>query len=129
MKTIKYPLLYYRLNEDAVLGLLVGTEYQVVEKDLKSIKIAVTDYLQRQYKKTDYFPFAEILEPKLKIVEIKVRPTYRERTGSFPLDEVHKVPVPVVFGETAEGDYEAHLPLLTKVFFILMKTQTYVGEL
>ncbi len=117
MKTINYPLLYYRLNKDAVLGILVGTEYQVVEKDLKTIKVAVADYLQRQYKKTDYFPFAEILEPKLKIVEIKIRPTYRERTGSFPLAEVLKVPVPVVYGETVKGDYEAHLPLFDESFF------------
>jgi ATP-dependent Clp protease ATP-binding subunit ClpA len=117
MKTINYPLLYYRLNEDAVLGLLVGTEYQVVEKDLRAIKMGVSDYLQKQYKKTDYFPYAEILEPKLKIVDVKIRPTYRERTGSFPLAEVVKVPVPVVFGETEEGDFEAHLPLFDESFF------------
>ncbi len=117
MKTINYPLLYYRLNEAAMLGLLVGTEYQVVEKDLRTIKMAVTDYLQKQYKKTDYIPFIEILEPKLKIVEVKIRPTYRERTGSFPLAEVLKVPVPIVFGETEEGDYEAHLPLFDESFF------------
>ncbi len=117
MKTINYPLLYYRLNEDAMLGVLVGTEYQVVEKDLRTIKMAVTDYLQRQYKKTDYFPFTEIIEPKLKIVEVKIRPTYRERTGSFPLAEVLKIPVPVVYGETGEGDYEAHLPLFEESFF------------
>lgn len=117
MKTINYPLLYYRLNEDTVLGLLVGTEYQVVEKDLKTIKIAVTDYLQRQYKKTDYFPFTEILEPKLKIVEVKIRPTYREKAGSFPLAELLKVPVPVVYGETTEGDFEAHLPLFEESFY------------
>ena len=117
MKTINYPLLYYRLNEDVMLGLLVGTEYQVVEKDLKTIKIAVADYLQRQYKKTDYFPFAEIIEPKLKIVEVKIRPTYREKTGSFPLADMIKVPVPVVYGETEEGDYEAHLPLFDDSFY------------
>jgi ATP-dependent Clp protease ATP-binding subunit ClpA len=117
MKTINYPLLYYRLNEDAVLGILVGTEYQIIEKDLKTIKLAVADYLQKQYKKTDYFPYMEILDPKLKVIEVKIRPTYRERTGSFPLAEVIKVPVPVVYGETEEGDYEAHLPLFDESFF------------
>ena len=57
MKTINYPLLYYRLNEHVVLGLLVGTEYQVVEKDLKTIKIPNEARLNPILLESVFFPY------------------------------------------------------------------------
>lgn len=117
MKTINYPLLCYRLNDAAVLGLLVGTEYQVVEKDVDTLKTEVSNFLQRKYKKADFFPFSEIPEPRLKILSVKIRPTFREKMASYPLADIIKIPVPVVFGETYQGDYEAHLPLFNESFY------------
>ncbi|MFT5166327.1 MAG: ATP-dependent Clp protease ATP-binding subunit ClpC [Saprospiraceae bacterium] len=117
MKNINYPLLYYKIGQEAVLGILVGTPYQVVEKDLAAVRKLMTDYLQKDYKKYDYIPYSNIEEPRLKTIEVKIRPTYRNKKGAFPLPDLVKVNMPVVFGETGNGDYEAHLPLFQESFY------------
>jgi len=117
MRKINYPLLHYQLGEDAVLGILVGTDYEVVEKDLKTIKAVLLDQLQRMYKKEDNYWLMDIIEPKLKVVDIKIMPTYREPSGAYPMSETLTIPVPVVFGETFQGYYECYVPLLEESFY------------
>jgi len=117
MKKINYPLLYYKVGEEAVLGILVGADYQVVEKDLNGVRRLMTNYIQKDYKKYDYLPYSNILLPRLKMIEVKIRPTYRDRKGAFPLPDLIRVNVPVVYGETESGDYEAHLPLFEESFY------------
>ncbi len=117
MRKIKYPLLYYQLTDDTVLGILVGTDYEVVERDLKTVVGILQDQLQRMYKKQDDYWLIDIADPKLKVVEVKIRPTYRERTGAYPMSQTLKIPVPVVFGETSQGHYECYLPLLEESFY------------
>jgi ATP-dependent Clp protease ATP-binding subunit ClpC len=117
MKNVNYPLLYYNVGKDAVLGILVGTPYQVVEKDLGAVRKLMTDYLQKDYKKYDYIPYSNMEEPRLKLIEVKIRPTYRDKKGAFPLPDLLKVNMPVVYGETNNGDYEAHLPLFQESFY------------
>ncbi|HMQ50385.1 MAG TPA: AAA family ATPase [Saprospiraceae bacterium] len=117
MERINYPILCYQLQPELVLGLLVGTEVEVLDKDTSSLKANVLDYLQKQYKKHDEFPVFDIVEPRLKMLEIPMRPAYRDRSGSYPFSQSVKVPVPVVFGETAQGNYECHLPLMGESFY------------
>lgn len=117
MKKLNFPLLHYKLGEEAILGILVGTTYQVVDKDLQRVKKVLMDYLQKDYKKYDYIPFAEMEEPRLKMIEVKIRPTYRDQRGAFPLKELVKVSIPAVYGGSAEGNYQAHLPLFQESFY------------
>ncbi|MEL6867035.1 MAG: AAA family ATPase [Bacteroidota bacterium] len=117
MEKITYPLLYYQLKSDAVLGMLIGTDYQVIDKDLKAVKNRLSRYLQKQYKKHDEYWYMDIVEARLKIVEVKIRPTYREQTGSYPMSQALTVPVPTVYGETVQGYYECYLPLLEDSFY------------
>ncbi len=117
MEKLTYPLLCYPITEDAWLGLLVGTTYQVVEKDIKSVKNSLSDYLFRQYKKHDDYPYTNILQPKIRTLDIKVRPTYRDDNGQYPLPSIIKVPVTAVFGENDSGYYECYFPLLGENFF------------
>ncbi len=117
MRQIKYPLVYYQLRKDAMLGLLVGTDLQLVEKDLRSLRNSLTSYIQKQYKKHDDYWYMDIIEPRLKIFEVKIRPTFRERTGSYPTAQMVKVPVPVIYGATDHGYYECYLPLLEESFY------------
>ena len=44
MIKINYPLLYYQLHEKAVLGVLVGADYQMVDKDLRRLKTSLLDW-------------------------------------------------------------------------------------
>ncbi len=117
MEKINYPLLHFDLQEEALLGILVGAGYQAVDKDLRSLRAAMLDHLQRQYKKHDEYPYQAMLSPRLKIIEVNIRPAYRDDTGSFPLSYRLRVPVPVIYGETSQGHYECHLPLLESSFY------------
>ena len=117
MEKINYPLLYFEFQEETLLGILVGTPYQVVEKDLRSLKGTLLDYLQRQYKKYNEYPYLEMLSPRLKVLEVSIRPAYKDDAGSFPVAYSLRVPVPVVYGETFQGHYECHLPLFDRSFY------------
>lgn len=116
MTIINYPLLYFQLNESAVLGILVDMHIQVVEKDLRSVKNVINRYLQRHYRKYNDFQYAGLEDPKLKLIEVPVRPTYKDRGGAYPLSQVVKVPMPVVYGESSQGTYRCFLPLLDDSF-------------
>ena len=117
MNTITYPLLCFELEQDAILGILVGTDYQVVDRDIRNIKATMSDYLQKLYKKYGDYPYVGILEPKLKIVFIKTRPTYKAKNSSYPLPQTLKIPVFVVYGQSANGYYECYLPLFNESFY------------
>jgi len=52
MEKLRYPLLYFQLQENLLLGMLVGTPFQALESNLTALKATLTDYLQREYKKT-----------------------------------------------------------------------------
>ncbi len=117
MEKLKYPLLCYPLNENSWLGILVGTHFQVVDKDIKSVKNALSDYLFRQYKKHDDYPFTNILQPKIKTFDIRVRPTFRDDEGQYPLPTQIKVPVTAIYGENDSGHYECYFPLLRENFY------------
>ncbi len=87
MRTINYPLLYFEMENKSTYGMLVGTDYQAVDKNLRGVKNSINQHLQKDYKKFDYYPMLEITEPKMKIMEVSVRPTYKEKTGSFPMSK------------------------------------------
>ncbi len=117
MDTINYPLLYFELKEETLLGLLVGTELEAVAKDLRSLKSSLLEHLQKQYKKHGEYPLMDIIEPRLRMVEASIRPAYRGRSGSYPLTDTLKVSIPAVFGEASQGYYECYLPQFGESFY------------
>lgn len=117
MQIIKYPLLIFQLQSDVYLGMLVGTSYQVVEKDEKSVRNSLTQYLQKDYKKYDYYPDMDLENVKMKIVEVSVRPSYKKDGYTFPMTNSLKVPMPLVFGETKGNYQECYLPLIDESFY------------
>ncbi|MEM6319943.1 MAG: AAA family ATPase [Bacteroidota bacterium] len=117
MEKIIYPILYYQLGESATLGLLVGTNYQLVAKNLTALKSGFHTYINQQYKKFDDYWLMDIIDPKLKIIEVSVRPTYATERGRYPAAMDLKVLMPCVFGENFQGHYECYLPLLDRRFF------------
>ncbi|MEZ5058110.1 MAG: AAA family ATPase [Saprospiraceae bacterium] len=123
MRKINYPLLYYPLQEGAVLGLLVGTDLKLVEKDLGSVVQALKNELQRNYKKFDDYPDLELDNAFLRIVKIKVRPAYKEDSSVFTVSEEVTVPVPIIFGETIYGYFECHIPTFNSSFIYYEKDQ------
>jgi len=117
MEKINYPLLCFNISEEAVLGILVGTEYEVVERDLEQVKATLSDYLYKQYKKHGDYPESFLLEAKLKVIKSSIQPTYRsDLSGTYPLSQHLRVPIPVVYGSTEDGYSECFLPLIYESF-------------
>lgn len=117
MEKLTYPLLCYQLSENSWMGILVGTTYKVVDKDVRGLKNSLSDYLAKQYKKYDDYPYTNILQPKIKTLEVKVRPTYKEETGRFPSPTAIKVPIVAIHGENDSGYYECYFPILGESFY------------
>jgi ATP-dependent Clp protease ATP-binding subunit ClpA len=117
MKKIEFPLLCFRLRDDSFLGLLVGTELQVVDSSVKRIKSVLTDTLLRQYRKDGDYPLSYLTEPALKMVDTFIMPAYRREGTAFPLSATIKFTTPLVYGKDDEGNYECALPLLGETFY------------
>lgn len=110
-------MLCFPLNDDAVLGVLVGTSYQVVEENAAKVKSLLTDHLAKVYKKEGDYPLLELESPTLRMLETSLRPTYRLGQSAFPLSSKLKISVPLVFGEAEPGVFECFLPLLDESFY------------
>lgn len=117
LEKIAYPLLYFNIPQQGVLGMLVGTDLQMMDKDLEQVKRKLGNYLQRRYKKYDDYPFVDITQANLRIIEFLVRPTYRDEHGSYPLSESLSVPLAVVFGPTEQENYVCRVPALGGSFY------------
>lgn len=117
MDKINYPLLYFEMQADMVLGLLVGTEYEVIDRDVRAVKTTLTRHLQKHYKKYNNYIPANIIEPRLKVVKLSVKPSFSDQWGSYPLSHSVQVPVVAIYGETAYNDYECFLPLVNRRFY------------
>lgn len=116
MEIVNYPLLHFKINDSAVLGVLVGTEYQVVEKDVDTVKNVLGNHLHKQYKKHGDYPFFEIDKPKLKIIHVSIRPAYHTEDSAYPIKKTFRVPIPIIYGETGPQQFECYLPLLYRHF-------------
>lgn len=123
MEKIIYPLLYYQLNEESVLGVLIDTKFQVVDKDIKKVKKTLQDYLQKEYKKNNTYPFSEFLDPKMKLFHVEVRPAYKIKNTSYPVNESVSVPVIAVHSETDDGEFECYLPQFDHSFYYYNEKQ------
>ncbi|MEM6965789.1 MAG: AAA family ATPase, partial [Bacteroidota bacterium] len=123
MKTIHYPLLYYPLGEEATLGILVGTSHKMVHKDLRLLKGTLQEYLQKEYKKEGTYSVVDIEEPKLKNVEVKIRPRISGKRASFTGGGEVKVAVSAIYGETTDGMQLCYLPLLNDWFYFMDQRQ------
>ncbi len=117
MEKLTYPLLSFQLNDEAVLGILVGTPYQLVESSTNKLRTTLTDHLTKIYKKDGDYPLLELGEPALRMIETTLRPTYRMAHSAFPLSSKVKVATPLVYGEAEPGVFECFLPLLDESFY------------
>ncbi len=117
MKTLHFPILYFELGDDAVLGLLVGTKHQMVGKNLRTVKSSILEHLQKKYKKRAEYIEIGLEEPRFKMVEVKVRPREQLSRGTFVSNTDVKVPLAIVYGEEQEGQYVCHMPMLNEQFF------------
>jgi ATP-dependent Clp protease ATP-binding subunit ClpC len=120
---LTFPVLYFPLPQDAVLGLLVGTSVQVVDKDRRRVRNNIESHLQRQYKKYDDFPDADLEDIRMRITQVTVRPTVRTEAGAFPAQQQIRVPVVSITGRDYRDRLVCQLPLLKEQFYYYDKRQ------
>ena len=117
MEKLTYPLVYYDLGPQLVLAVLPGTDYEVIDKDLKSAKLVLSAYLQKQYRKYDDYPYYNISEFRTKVFDIEVRLVHRDKDGrAFPLSQTIALALTVVYGQSERGHYECYVPLFKARF-------------
>lgn len=118
MEQINYPVLIYKVAPEAYLGLMAGAGYQVMERDIKGVKDALSEFLKRDYKKNDSYPYFDIVDPKMKMIGVNIRPTYQTAAGAiFPVSKQIRVELPIIYGEAEKGTYECYLPLFGGHFY------------
>jgi ATP-dependent Clp protease ATP-binding subunit ClpA len=116
MEIIKYPLLSFQIKDDAVLGILIGTGLNVIEKDIDSVKSMLGSYLYKEYKKRGDYPFFDLEKPRLKVIHVPVRPAYQADDTSYPLSTTYQVPVPIIYGPKGYEGFQCFLPLVHRSF-------------
>jgi len=88
----------------------------VARTDSRAVGL-VSDYLHWQLKRESWLDAPEILDPRLTIVRVTVRPEYRFEHRIYPCPESITVPIHCVHGRQATGLYFAVLPLLRMSFY------------
>lgn len=123
MEIYRYPLLCWQLTKDSVCGRLVGIEYELVSAQLHKLQTHFAEHLQREYAQNALLP-EPLPNPRLKKLNVNVRPSYQEETGIFPAGQTLSIPVAAIYGDTTDDGYaECYLPLLEQQFYFYKPEQ------
>jgi len=118
MATLSYPLVCWQLDDDAVCGILLGTDYQVIERSARRVKAALAETLQRERERDGYVPEPDIDDARLKLVHVSVSLAHRTERGNFPEPRATDFHVAAVFGQNEEDGYaKCYLPWLDQSFY------------
>ena len=123
MEILHYPLLCWQISEGYICGHLIDARYQLVEKSLKKIKSNLASQILRDAEENHSDPFSPLKKPRLKIFDIEIRPSYREKDGIYPVTNTISVPLCGVYGENDSGFYQCFLPTLGQSFFFYNEEQ------
>ncbi|MDP9601648.1 UNVERIFIED_ORG: ATP-dependent Clp protease ATP-binding subunit ClpC [Variovorax paradoxus] len=118
MATLSYPLVCWQLDDASVCGILLGTDYQVIERNARRVKAALAETLQRERERDGYVPEPDIDDARLKLVHVSVSLAHRTAKGNFPEPRATDFHVAAVFGENREDGYaKCYLPWLDQSFY------------
>ncbi len=121
MEKITYPLLHFELAPDFFLGLLVGTQMNAAGTTPAEVQKKLYEFLRKEYRRKNEYPYMDINKAKLKMLNVPLRPKFRDNTGMYPLSYQVTVPIPVVYGRTDHLGYKCFLPLFKDYFFYQSK--------
>ncbi|MCK5716055.1 MAG: hypothetical protein KAH77_01095, partial [Thiomargarita sp.] len=122
MKIYRYPLLCWNITDNLICGRLVGTDYEMVNAHLSKLKAHFSDHLQREYAQDLSLP-DPLTGARLKKINVKVRPSYEEKKGIFPVGHFINISVTAIFGSLQEEYSECYLPLLEQHFYFYQTDQ------
>ena len=116
MQIIEYPIFCWNLSEKTVIGHLLGTDYQLVAENRKTLRAMFSEYVQKQLK-TGSIYFFELEDYKVESFSFNVKPHYREGEKIYPTKGDTEVGIHAVFGENDRGFYECYLVELDRRFY------------
>jgi ATP-dependent Clp protease ATP-binding subunit ClpC len=116
MKILEYPLVCWKMTDDAVFGQLVGTNRQLVADDIRSLKSAFSEYIEKKLKYGKFYE-PDLKDAKMKSIKINVRPHYTQDERIYPVKESIDIEVQAVYGSNEYGYYLCFLPSLNKSFY------------
>ena len=118
MAAYSYPLVCWQIDEDSVFGMLLGTEYQAVERNVRRLKTALAETLQRERERGQYVDLPDIDEARMRLVTVSVNLAHRTSKGSFPVPGAIDFVVAAVYGANEDAGYsKCYLPYLDESFF------------
>ncbi|MDJ1482032.1 AAA family ATPase [Cytophagaceae bacterium YF14B1] len=116
MKILEFPLLCRRIDENTILGQIIGLDKQLVSDDIRGLTGDFSEYIEKQLQRGAYYE-PEILQPRIKTLKLIIRPHYQEKQRIYPVKESIEFPVYAVYGGNEQGFFECFLPLLDKSFY------------
>ena len=124
MAVLSYPLLCWQLDDDSVFGVLLGTDFEGVERNAKRLKTVLAEAVQRERERDGYVPDPDIDDPRLRIVKVQVNLAHQTDKGSFPVPTPTEIAVAAVYGAKAsEGWLKCWLPWLDESFHYYDESQ------
>lgn len=116
MKILEYTLLCWPMEEGAILGQLLGTDRQLVARDLRRLRAAFLAQITRELRDTDFYE-PDMGPVKMKTFSIRVQPAYRGSGKLYPATETVDLPIYALFGKNEFGYFECFLPQLDQGFY------------
>jgi len=123
IKIIKIPLLLWNIDEDNIVGTVIGTEYEMIGQNPVKIKSMFSERIQKDYESSDINDLPELDNPELLLINISARPSYKKEGSVFPTSESINLSIPMVYGRGTYDSYECYFPLFRENFHCYQKEQ------
>lgn len=116
MAKIEYPLLCYRLTENAYLGILVGNNLEAIADNPKTLKSMMREKLDNAEKNDEYYYGWNVRSLYLKPFRVVVRPAFKGLDYYYPLKEMQSLDLFAIVGQHDDGMLSVEIPGLCEKF-------------
>lgn len=124
MTMLSYPLVCWQLDEASVCGILLGTDHQLIERNVRRLKAALAETLQRERDRDGHVPEPDISQARLRLAHVSVSLAHRTDKGNFPEPCATDFHVASVYGQNEEDGYsKCYLPWLDQSFYYYDEAQ------
>ncbi len=113
---LNYPLLCWNLPGDHIMGWLLGSDYQLVDSNIKKLKNKFSDRLKKD-QEDEQLVYPDMKDFALKIFPVTVQPAYKQDDGVFPVINPVNIPVPAIYGQREYGYFQCFLPFFNFRFY------------
>jgi ATP-dependent Clp protease ATP-binding subunit ClpC len=118
MPSLSYSLVCWQLDDESFFGMLLGTDYQAVERSIKRLKTTLAETMQRDRERDDWVPDPDIEDARIRHVNVQVSLAHETSKGSFPMPTATTFTVTAVYGShRADGYSKCFLPYLDESFY------------